>query len=153
MDIQEINEISDSFLEAWIEYFGAPMHLVAFDEVASSQDGNFDSLYDEAEELKYDFGNKVKFHGTLKDLESLDEETALGERENTELSIVFITKELRDAGIPKVDSRSIIEFADPDGGVHHYKIVDIVPRVQFMQYRIFTKLKVVELSDFKRGVI
>lgn len=151
MDIREINEISDAFLEAWREYFGTTMYLVPFDK-AGSEAGKH-AVYDETVELKYDFANKLAFYGTIKDYESLDEESSIGDDEKTALMITLVFKELSDQGIKKIDRNSIVEHTDPYGNTRYYKIVDTINRVQFSTHRVFVKLKVTELKDYKRGVV
>jgi hypothetical protein len=154
MDINEINEISDAFLEAWVDFFGAPMYLVPFDlDASSAVVDEYSTTYNEPKQYKYKYDAKLLFHGALKDQESLDKEGALGFKLQTELAIIFISKELADKGVSQIPMSSIIEFTDNSGSVKYYKIIDVVYRVQLTNHRIFTKMKVVELTDVERGAV
>jgi hypothetical protein len=154
MDVNEIDEISEAFLEAWIDFFGAPMYLVPFDRESSDMDEDeYTAIYREPKQFVYNFAEKVLFHGALKDHESLDKDSVMGLSVETDLSVVCITKELADKGITKIPLSSIIEFMDNTGEVRLYKIVDVIYRVQLSSHRIFTKMKIVELTDAERGVV
>lgn len=154
MDVTEINEISEAFLEAWKDFFGAPMYLIPFSKEASDAVADaYTALYKEPKQHVYDFTKKVLFHGSLKDHESIDKEGVTGLQVETDLAVVIISKELADKGITRIDMTSVIEFTDNTQVVHYYKIVDVIYRVQLNAHRIFTKIKVVEIESLASGII
>lgn len=137
MNQSEINEISESFLEAWEDYFGAVMYLIPYEY--NVQDN---SIYGDKKVKKYNIDKAVAFHGTLKELESPDVVKPDG-RYNIEFcDITLVTKELTDQGVTKIDTNSIIKYIDKFGDEYYYKIYDSYKKVQFNQDKIFTKIRV-----------
>lgn len=139
---KEIDEISEAFLDAWDEYFGQEMFYVPFLEDETTKH----RVYKESKSKAYDFANKLKFTGTFKE-EPLEEVGDVGGRDKQEKAeITFITKELEDKGITRIDSRAIIEITHKDGITKTYNIINNYGKVQFGSSRVFSKLGVVEIK-------
>lgn len=73
----EINEISNAFMEAWRDYFGDVMYYVPFDD----QGTVVNHIYKESKGKKYLWNSKIAFHGTIKEIQSLDVAQPTGKRE------------------------------------------------------------------------
>lgn len=138
MRIEEIKEISDAFLDAWEEFFGAKMFYVPFDYATEPH-----PIYKDSKRKSYLFENKKPFHGTLKEVESMDETRQTGKREKKQFILTFIQDELAEQGITHVDTNALIEFTDPYGKTFYFSIIDEYQKVQLTQYKLFTKLKVI----------
>jgi glutamate dehydrogenase/leucine dehydrogenase len=140
MTQKEIDEISDAFGEAWEDFFGQEMYYIAFDCGTYSH-----PIYREAKRKQYKEEEKTLFHGTLKE-EPLEEKGDLaGKRTYPTAELTFVTKELRDKGVLEVDTRDIIEVTDINGNTERYNIINNYGKVQLVDNRIFTKLKVVRI--------
>lgn len=133
----EINEISQAFMDAWRDYFGDELYYVPFDYSTSA-----DSIYSETKAKKYLFDEKKLFHGTIKEREDLDKGTATGKRVEKHYEITFVTKELADKGITSIDTNALILYTDRFGNEFKLHIYDDFQRVQLVDHKIFTKLKV-----------
>lgn len=137
----EINEISQAFLEAWQEFFGAPMLYIPL-----AGDNDPHPIYNESKNKKYDEENAVVFYGTLKERETLDVTTAIGKRSRKHFEITLVTQELVDKGVEYIDTNAIIRFTDRFGRVFNYSIYDDYQKVQLVDNKLFTKLKVMEIG-------
>lgn len=137
----EIDEISDSFHDAWVEYFGQPMFYVPF----VNDPTKIHPVYREVREKKYDYDNKVQFHGSFKQSPIKEDGDMTGKEDKEEAEITLVTKELRDAGIHYVNDRDIITVTDRDGKTKKYNIIANNGKVQFSDNKIFTKIKVVDI--------
>lgn len=135
---EEITEISQAFQEAWEEFFGAPMYYIPFDSSNSSPH----PIYNESKGKKYDEANAVMFHGTLKERESQDVTAPTGKRIEKHFEITVVTQELIDKGVTHIDTNSIIRFTDRFGKIYNLEIYDDFQKVQLVDNKIFTKLKV-----------
>ena len=135
---EEINEISQAFLEAWEEFFGAPMYYIPFDETSSKH-----SIYNESKGKKYKEDEAVMFHGTIKERENQDVTKPTGKRVQKVFELTAVTKELIDGGIEHIDTNSIIRYTDQFGKVFTLSIYDDLQKVQLTNNKIFTKMKVV----------
>lgn len=134
----EIDEISLAFEDAWTNYFGDDMYYVP---LSTSTKG--DVIYNENKSKTYDYTKKVLFHGTLKEMQAIDELHQGGEYINKQYLVTFVTKELIDGGINEVDTNSIISYTNRFGTTRTYKIADEYQKVQFMDNKIFTSLVVI----------
>lgn len=135
----EIDEISQAFIEAWEDYFGDIVYYVPFDYSGTKADG---SIYSETKTKKYLYDKKVLLHATVKERENLDVNTAIGKRVEKHYEITFVTKELIDAGINQVDTNSILVYTDRFQSEHKFMIYDDFQKVQLVDNKVFTKLKV-----------
>lgn len=133
----EIDEISDSFHEAWVEYFGTPMYLIPYSYSKSNN-----SIYGDKKKKEYDLDNATMFHGTLKQLESADTIKPDGRLIEEFYDITLVTKELVDQGVNSIDTNSLIKFIDRFRNEHYFKIYDTYQKVQFSNNKIFTKIRV-----------
>lgn len=137
---EELNEISNAFLEAWEEFFGAPMYYIPLDRIESSPH----PIYKESRAKKYDETKAVMFHGTLKERETLDITSAIGKDIDKHYEVTLVTQELIDKGVNSIDTDAIIRFTDRFGESHTYSIYDDFQKVQLVDNKIFTKLKVMK---------
>lgn len=138
MDYREIDEISDAFLEAWVENFARPMEYVRF-----SEENKVHPIYNEVSSHKiYDYDEAVKFHGTMKEEFHNEEGNVYGRVPGIVSEITLVTKELTDGGIRQVRNEDIVLV-----GEQKYEIIGFTTRVQFLDRKIFTKLKVREKDD------
>lgn len=135
---EEINEISQAFLDAWKEFFGAPMLYIPFDSSTS----NPHPIYNESRNKKYDEANAVEFYGTLKEREMQDVTAPTGKKIEKHYEITLVTQELIDKGVNYIDTNDIIRFTDRFGKVYDLEIYDDFQKVQLVDNKIFTKLKV-----------
>jgi hypothetical protein len=138
MSQTEIDEISEAFKEAWEDYFGDVLYYVPFD-YASTQ---FSEIYGESKKKKYLFLEKKPFHGTIKERELLDVNRPTGRSREKEYELTFVTKELIDQGITEVDTNSIIIYTDRFEKEYRLIIFDDYQKVQLVDNKVFTKLKV-----------
>lgn len=140
----EIDEISVAFSEAWDEYFGQPMYYVPYKTI----EDNIHPLYRETRQKEYDWKNKVLFNGTFKQ-EKYEERGEINGRDNyEEAEITLVTKELYDEGIKVIDQSAIIEIIHRDGSRKLYNIVANYGKVQLGDNKVFTKIEVVEITNF-----
>lgn len=134
----ELNEISQAFLDAWTEFFGAHMLYIPFDKTAS----NPNSIYNESKSKKYDEANAVEFYGTLKESEMQDTTTPTGKKVEKHYEIAIVTQELIDKGLKYINTNDIVRYTDRFGKVYDLEIYDDFQKVQLVDNKIFTKLKV-----------
>lgn len=139
MSQTELDEISDAFQEAWEDYFGETIRVIPFDKKKT----NYDEIYGVSKKKVYDRTKAITLTATIRQQEHEDVSTALGKRVEEFYTITFVTKELIDKGLTEIDSDSIIEYEDRFGVVKQLKIYGTQKKVQFLDNRIFTKLKVV----------
>ena len=138
MDYREIDEISDAFLEAWVENFAQPMEYVKY-----SDENIIHPVYGEQiTGKKYDEEEAVVFHGTLKETEFEETGNIYGKNNDAIYEITLITKELKDRGIERVRHEDLVITSG-----RKFNIIGYVRKVQFLDQKIFTKLKVVEVYD------
>ena len=143
MQQQEIDEISEAFLDAWKEYFGQIMYYIPFNPTATQKH----PVYGETKAKVYDEANKVMFHGTFKQ-EPIEEKGELAGGENYEVAeITFVTKELYDKGIVEIKPEDMVEVVFRGGKTKRYNIVAHYGKVQLSDNRIFTKLKVTDKNN------
>lgn len=141
----EIDEISTAFSEAWDEYFGQPMYYVPF----LPEESKIHPLYRETNRKVYDFANKKPFTGTFKE-EKYEERGEIHGRDNFEKAeITFVTKELHDLGVTAIDQSAIIEIFNRNGVRKLYNIIANYGKVQLGNNKVFTKLNVTEITNFK----
>lgn len=139
MDRREIDEISDSFREAWEDYFGQKLKYVPLDKEKTE----VDTLYDEDIGGKvYDYTKAKEFHGTLKEVMINEEGGPFGDKTEKLYSITYVTKELVDQGIDEIDLESIIVVDD-----RKFAIRGKQSKVQFGEFRVFTRLEVIEIEN------
>lgn len=140
----ELDEISNAFSEAWEEFFGQEMFYV---ELSGATE--IHPLYGESRGKIYDFEGKKPFNGTFKQ-DEYKERGEIGGRDNyEEATITFITKELIDLGIFTINQSAIIEIFHRDGERKLYNIISNYGKVQLGNNKIFTTLKVVEITHFE----
>lgn len=140
----EIDEISVAFSEAWRDYFGQDMYYVPIKEDAIE----IHPLYRETRKKVYDWESKKKFNGTFKQ-EKYEERGEINGRDNyEEAEITLVTKELYDLGVKIIDQSAIIEIFHRDGTRKLYNIVANYGKVQLGNNKVFTKIEVVEITDF-----
>lgn len=137
MDIKEINDISEAFKDSFEEFFGQDVYYIPY-----KQESSKDTLYNEVKSKEYDETNKVKVSGIITENESLDKNVQTGKRIEKFFMITIVTKDLVDNGITHIDTNDLIEFTDAYGKTFRCSIIDDFTRVQFNNYRIFTKVKV-----------
>lgn len=135
----ELDEISDAFLEAWEQYFGDEITVFPF----SAKTTKYDEVYGVSKKKEYDRLKAIKLTATIRQSEHEDISTALGKRIEEHYTITFVTKELLDRGVTELDSDSLIEYTDRHGVTKQFKIYGKQQKVQFLDNKIFTKLKVV----------
>jgi hypothetical protein len=133
----EIDEISGAFQEAWTEFFGAEMYYVSFDASTVAN-----PIYRESKTKKYLWDSKKLFHGTLKEQQSQDVAQPTGKQVVKFYEITFVAKELLDQGILHIDTNDIIQYTDRFGKEYRLEIYDDFQKVQLVDNKIFTKLKV-----------
>lgn len=136
----ELNEISEAFQDAWDEFFGQEMFYVPF----QLEGTEVHRIYKESRRKTYDHANKIRFMGTFKELSNKEAGELFGADTKAESEITFVTKELFDQGIKKVDDAALIEITHHDGTTVLYNIVEVTRKVQLGDNRIFTKLGVFE---------
>lgn len=135
----EIDEISQAFLEAWTDYFGDIVYYVPFDYSTTKADT---SIYSETKSKKYLYDQKIPLHATVKERENLDVGTAVGKHIEKHYEVTFVTKELADAGVFHVDTNAIMTYTDRFAKEYKFLIYDDFQKVQLVDNKIFTKLKV-----------
>lgn len=135
----ELDEISDAFLEAWEEYFGDEIKVIPF----STKNTKYDEVYGVSKSKQYDRTKAITLRATIRQAEHEDVSTALGKRIEEHYTITFVTKELIDKGVTDLSSDSLIEYTDRFGVTKQFKIYGKQQKVQFLDNKIFTKLKVV----------
>lgn len=135
----ELDEISDAFHEAWTEYFGDTIKVIPF----STKNTKYDPVYGVSKKKEYDRTKAITLTATIRQSELEDVSTALGKRIEEQYTITFVTKELIDKGLTELDSDSLIEYTDRFGVTKQFKIYGTQQKVQFLDNKIFTKLKVV----------
>lgn len=135
----EIDSISKEFLDAWINYFGQEMYYVPLIKTGVTK-----NIYGEVrqQDFKYDYDNKVLFHGTLKEKEVEDKLVTGGKRVVSLYTITFVTKELEDAGIKEIDTDSIIQVPLKSGKTLNLEIISKKQKFQLVNNKIFTVLEV-----------
>ena len=139
MSQQEIDEISEAFLEAWADYFGDELYYVPFDYTNTRPDGG---IYSETKYKKYLYDSKVLLHATVKEREDLDVDTPIGKSIEKHYEITFVTKELTDTGVHEIDTNAILVYTDRFEKEHKFHIYDDFQKVQLVDNKVFTKLKV-----------
>ena len=110
MQINEIEEISKAFSEAWEDYFGDKLKYVRF----NTENTKFHNIYNESKSLQYDYDNAVTFYGSLKEIEKEDVIEPYGDDEYRIFTITLVTQELLDGGVFEVNHDDIITYT-------HYK--------------------------------
>lgn len=138
MSQSEIDEISTAFLDAWTDYFGDVVYYIPFDYASS----NADSVYSESKSKKYLNYEKKLIHASLKEREDLDVINPTGKYVVKHYEMTFVTKELADLGVTEIDTNAIISYTDRFGKEHKYMIYDDFQKVQLVDNKLFTKLKV-----------
>ena len=147
MDVSEIDDISDSFIEAWTEFFGQEMYYIRF-----LRDSNTPhNVYNDSRKKIYDEDNKVLFHGSLKEKPTAEELGMGGLKALPSGVITFVTKELRDAGITELSTNDCIEATPYAQPTIRFNIVSDQGKVQLTDQKIFTKLGVKEMSVREYG--
>lgn len=139
----EINEISNAFMEAWRDYFGDVMYYVPFDD----QGTVVNHIYKESKGKKYLWNSKIAFHGTIKEIQSIDVAQPTGKREEKFFEITVVAKELIDKGVTHIDTNSIIQYTDRFGKEYRLSIYDDFQKVQLVDNKIFTKLLVRTITN------
>lgn len=135
---RELNEISQAFLEAWTEAFGQEMYYIRF----LSESTSSHSVYREATTKVYDTSNKKLFHGSIKQ-KPLEEQMDIAENTGISTAIItYVSKELIDQGIVFPSLNDIIQYTTYDGRTLTWEIISVQERVQFSDWRIFTKVGV-----------
>ena len=140
MDSNEVREISYSFLQAWQEFFGANVTYIP--PLATVPK---DPVYDEIAGTVLDTANAVEFTGSFKDNEELDKLTATGYSYQNPGTITAVTQQLVDLGIYPLQRTGQLEYTDAYGITKKFKIVEIYQKVQFLGFKIFTKIVVEEI--------
>lgn len=139
----EIDEISEAFSDAWKEYFGQLMYYIPFD--ISTTESH--TIYKESKKKGYDELGKKSFYGTFKQ-DNLEEKGELAGKVEYEVAeITFVTKELYDQGITRIDSRALIEITHRDGITKRYNIIANFGKVQLGDNKVFYKLKVTDRDN------
>lgn len=134
----ELDEISDAFSEAWRDYFGDEIKILPYD----SRNTSYDEVYKVSKKKAYDRTKAITLKATIRQAEHEDISTALGKRVEEYYTITFVTKELLDKGLTHIDNNSIIEYTDRFNVTKQFKIYGTQQKVQFLDNKIFTKLKV-----------
>lgn len=142
----EIDDISREFATAWEEFFGQEMYYVEM-----SNQPSYDPLYREYGEKEYDFANKKKFFGTLKDLTEEEKVDAFGEDSEAKREITFVTLDLEKQGVTTLDDSSIIQVTEKNGETYYYNIEQINQSVQFGSTRVFSKMGVNRIDKAPKG--
>lgn len=139
---EELDEISQAFLDAWKEFFGQEMFYVPF----LKGETVIHRIYNESKGKKYDLDNKLNFSGTFK--ESTKEELGelFGQDTKAEAEVTFVTAELYDKGVKEIPLSARIQITHRSGITRIYDIVNVVTKVQLGNNRIFTKLGVLEIG-------
>lgn len=137
----EIDQISEAFLDAWVEFFGQKMHYIRYIGTSSP----YDELYNESKRKVYDEVNKIEFHGSIKYNPTQKEIELAGLDKNVSAIVTLVTKELVDKGVTKLKFEDIIEVEDRFGEKERYNITSVAKKVQFSNNFIFTKIGVNEL--------
>lgn len=140
MEQNELDEISDAFLDAWKESFGQEMYYVPF----LKDDTPVHPIYNESKKKKYDLENKVLFTGTFKELTNEEAGELFGNDTKVTAEITFVTKELYEQGVTKAQHSALVEITHRDGTTNLYDITEVIGKVQLGNNRILTKLGVVE---------
>ena len=144
----EIDDISREFSTAWEEFFGQEMYYIPL-----TNQPDFDPLYREYGEKTYDFANKLRFFGTLKDLSEEESVDAFGEDTEATREITFVSLDLEKQGVLEFDDSSIVQVTEKSGKTYYYSIEKIRQSVQFNSTRVFTKFGVTRLSTPPKGAI
>lgn len=142
MQQKEIDEISDAFKEAWTDYFGDEISIVAL----KTSKSEIDDLYGESKKKEYDYENKITVHGTLKESPGMDEMKQAGKKINKTFDVTFVTKEAIDQGLLYINTSSILVYVDRFGKEFRYKIYDEYQKVQFSSNKIFTTIRVIPIA-------
>lgn len=141
MKQSEIDQISDSFIEAWKEFFGQVIYYVRFLGVSQKDD-----LYNESKHKIYDYANKIPLHGSIKYSPTEKEIELAGLDKNVNAIITVVTKELEDNNIDidvtDADFKDLIEIPQKNGKSKLFSITSINKKVQFSDNFIFTKIGV-----------
>lgn len=136
---EELNDISQAFLDAWEEFFGAPMYYIPFSESTMS---NPHSIYGESKTKQYKEAEAIMFYGTILERESDDITSPIGKSLEKFFEITCVTQELIDKGITHIDTNALIRYQDRFGKEYNLQIYDDFQKVQLVDNKIFTKLKV-----------
>lgn len=139
----EIDEISEAFLDAWVEYFGQVMYYI---KMKPTPESDIHPIYGESKNKKYAEEEKVLFHGTYKQDPIEEKGDIAGKVEKEFAEITFVTKELFDKGITECKSEDIIEITNRIGVTSRYNIFQHYGKVQLGNNRVFMKLKVVDIG-------
>jgi hypothetical protein len=139
---QEIDDISNTFLEAWREYFGTPIIYMK----KKSPIANSSKLYDEKIGKASDYEDIGPIYATIKYLPTEDELTTMGLQQQARAVLRVINKELEDLGVTSIDGADRIKIIDKNDKTVIYKIKESNPRVQFSNSYIFTSIGVDELG-------
>lgn len=131
----EIDEISEAFKEAWHDFFGDVCYYVQFDDFTEPH-----PIYKENKRKQYKYGDKKKFHATVKEIQSMNESHPAGFRNIKYFELTFVTKELVDQGITHVDPMDLITYTDRFGREFCLKMSDEFQKVQMTSNKIFTKV-------------
>ena len=139
MTQEELDEISEAFEDAWENYFGCLMTYVPF-----NRNSKKDSLYNESTSKKYLEDKAINFHGTLKESVVEDKLMGAGKMKAKYFEITCVTKELIDKGLQSIDTDALIILVDRFGKKRKLSIYDDYQKVQLVDNKLFTKLRVVE---------
>lgn len=140
MSQAEIDDISDSFQDAWSEYFGMDVYYRKRGVVQPTC-----NLYDENSNPS----STPRYTGPIK-ATKIENPTELQLKEfglSKSASAIFtcISKELIDEGITVISNKDIIKTAE--NGVTLYEIVDYSKATQFLDTFIFTSLGVTDYAE------
>ena len=147
---KEVDQISDSFLDAWREFFGQEIEYIRY--VEDSTPTTYESLYGEDEGKSYDRLNPTIFYGSIKwsPNKKLIELAGLKDK-NLSAIITVVTKELVDKGIigqeTEITFKDLIRVTNRFGKVKEFKITQMNKTVQFSNNFIFTKIGILEMGE------
>lgn len=145
-DKEDVNEVEDEFIEAWTDTFGGAMYYVPLLRDKSE----IHPIYSESKKKIYDFDNKLLFHGKFLQQPYMERGEIYGRENYDKAEISFVSKELRDKGISKVEQSSIIEIFDEEGIRKLYNIIGDYGKVQFRNSKLITRLIVSEVTERER---
>lgn len=138
MPQSEIDEISNSFIEAYRDTFGGEVYILKLKEDVEPDH----PLYNERIGKSYDrYG---PFYATYKRNPTATEVTNVGLRDTESGIVTIVTKSLRDAGITEIKNTDLVVIVDQDGKETTLAIKEVVLRVQLGTNYLFTVIGVEE---------
>ena len=140
MSQNEIDDISNSFLEAWSEYFGMDVYYQK--NIVPVYPSDY--LYDENPNKE-----RSEYLGPIK-ATKIENVTELkleefGLTKDCSAIFTFITKELEGTGVTVINNKDIIKTSEL--GQPRYEVVDYARSTQFVNTFVFTSVGVVNYAD------